>query len=153
GIGKGYAVDKMAAVLRDAGIRIALISAAGSSIYAMGAPPAETKGWYIRIRDPKDEQKTAGEVWLRDGSLSTSGSYEKFFEADGKIYSHLMDPRTGYPAQGMLEVSVLAPQTIDSEAWTKPCFINGPAWTKEQLPKNFRALLCEDNGKACYWVH
>ena len=62
-----------------------------------------------------------------------------------------MDPRTGYPAQGMLSVSVLAPQTLDSEAWTKPFFINGPQWTKQHLPEGFRAFLCEES-KPCYWV-
>lgn len=150
GIGKGYAVDRMADILREAGIESGLISAAGSSIYAIGAPPGE-KGWYVRIRDPKSETVTAAEVWLKDESLSTSGTYEKFFEAEGRVYSHIMDPRTGYPAQGMLSVSVVTPKTLDSEAWTKPCFINGAAWTKEHLPKGFRALLCEE-GKACYWT-
>ena len=56
------------------------------------------------------------EVFLKDMSLSTSGSYEKFFWADGRTYTHIMDPRTGYPAQGTASVSVLAPRTIDSEA-------------------------------------
>lgn len=150
GIGKGYAVDRMADVLRDAGIQTALVSAAGSSIYAMGAPPGE-KGWPIHIRDPKSETVTAADVYLKDESLSTSGAYEKFFEAEGKIYSHIMDPRTGYPAQGMLSVSVIAPKTLDSEAWTKPYFINGAAWTKEHLSKGFRVFLCEE-GKPCHWV-
>ncbi len=154
GIGKGYAVDKMVEILRDTGINIALISAAGSSIYAMGAPPGEKgpeKGWYIRIRDPKDESITAAELYLKDQSLSTSGTYEKFFEAGGKIYSHIMDPRTGYPAKGMLSVSALAPRTLDSEAWTKPFFINGPDWTRKHLPPGFRVFLCEE-GKPCYWL-
>ncbi|MBI3695858.1 MAG: FAD:protein FMN transferase [Acidobacteria bacterium] len=154
GIGKGYAVDRMAGILRDlrdSGLSIALVTAAGSSIYAMGAPPGESRGWYIRIRDPKSEVKTVAEVYLEDQSLSTSGTYEKFFEAEGKTYSHLMDPRTGYPAQGMLSVSVLAPKTLDSEAWTKPFFINGAAWTKQHLPEGFRVLLCEET-KPCYWL-
>src|SRR5262249_45050914 len=150
GIGKGYAVDKMADILRDAGIEIALISAGGSSIYAMGAPPGE-KGWPIRIRDPKDEAITAAQLYLKDQSLSPSGTYEKFFEADGKIYSHIMDPRTGYPAKGMLSVSVLAPKTLDSEAWTKPFFINGADWTRQHLPSGFRVFLCGE-GKPCNWL-
>ena len=150
GIGKGYAVDKMVDVLREAGIQTALVSAAGSSIYALGSPPGE-KGWHIRIRDPKSEEVTAAEVDLKDQSLSTSGAYEKFFQAGGKTYSHIMDPRTGYPAQGMLSVSVITPKTIDSEAWAKPFFVNGPAWTKAHMPAGFRAFLCEDNG-TCYWV-
>jgi thiamine biosynthesis lipoprotein len=151
GIGKGYAVDRMADVLQESGVDTALISAAGSSIYGMGAPPSEPRGWYVRIRDPKSEAVTVAEVYLKDQSLSTSGTYEKFFEAEGKIYSHLMDPRTGWPAQGMLAVSVLAPHTLDSEAWTKPLFVNGAGWAKKHLPEGFRAVLCEE-GKPCYWT-
>ena len=79
--------------------------------------------------------------------MSTSGSYEKFFRAEGKIYSHIMDPRTGYPAQGMLSVSVIAPRTLDSEAWTKPYFINGREWAAKHKPKEFRVFLCEDRSE------
>ena len=59
GVGKGYAVDKMVAVLRSNGITSALVSGGGSSIYGIGTPPHEPRGWYIRIRDPKNEKKTA----------------------------------------------------------------------------------------------
>ena len=151
GIGKGYAVDRMVAVLRESGVERALVSAAGSSIYGLGTPPDEPRGWRIRIRDPKSEEVTVAEVYLKDTSLSTSGSYEKFFEVEGKRYSHLMDPRTGFPARGMLSVSVLAPQTLDSEAWTKPVFINASEWTRTHLPEGLRAFVCEES-KACYWT-
>ncbi len=151
GIGKGYAVDRMVQVLKQDGIRIALVSAAGSSIFGLGAPPSEPRGWHIEIRDPKDKQKTVAEVYLRNQSLSTSGNYEKFFEADGQTYSHIMDPRKGYPAQGMLEVSVIADRTIDSEAWTKPFFVNGREWTVTHKPKDVRAFLCEEHAP-CAWL-
>ncbi len=150
GIGKGYAVDRMVDVLREAGVDIAFITASGSSMYALGSPPGE-KGWHVRIRDPKSEKITVAEIYLKDESMSTSGSYEKFFEAEGKIYSHIMDPRTGYPAQGMVSVSVVTPKTLDSEAWTKPFFVNGAAWTRKHVPEGFRVFLCED-GKPCYWL-
>jgi len=101
-------------------VSIALVAGSGSSIYGMGAPPDEPGGWPVKIKDPWDESKTVAEVRLKDMSLSTSGSYEKFFRAEGKIYAHIMDPRTGYPAQGSVSVSVVAPRTIDSEAWAKP---------------------------------
>jgi len=110
GIGKGYAVDRMAEVLRKNGVRTALIAGSGSSIYGMGAPPDEPKGWPVKIKDPWDNRRTREEVWLKDMSMSTSGSYEKFFRAEGKIYAHIMDPRTGYPAQGSVSVSVIAPR-------------------------------------------
>jgi thiamine biosynthesis lipoprotein len=143
GIGKGYAVDRIAAILKENGVHSALISAARSSIYAMGAPPNE-KGWRVAIRDPKDAKKVAQEVILHDESMSTSGNYEKFFFAEGKLYSHIMDPRTGFPAQGMLSVSVIAPRCIDSEAWTKPIYIQGKAWAQQHKPQGFRAYVCED---------
>jgi thiamine biosynthesis lipoprotein len=152
GIGKGYAVDRMAEILRREGVRAALISAAGSSIYALGTPPGEN-GWRLDIKDPRNLSRAAQSVTLRDESLSTSGSYEKSFYADGKLWSHIMDPRTGYPSQGMLSVSVIAPKTIDSEAWAKPYFILGRSWTARHKKKGFRVFMCEDKRDAkCFWV-
>jgi thiamine biosynthesis lipoprotein len=153
GIGKGYAVDRMLDALRLRGVEIALISGAGSSIYGMGAPPEEPRGWRIEIRDPNDVHHPAAEVFLKNMSLSTSGSYEKFFRAGGRTWSHIMDPRTGYPAQGVASVSVLAPRTIDSEAWAKPYFVLGRAWTAAHKPGDFRVLFCEDTKRnGCSWI-
>lgn len=164
GIGKGYAVDRMLEILKREKVHAALISAGNSSIYALGAPPGEN-GWKISIRDPRDLTKQVEQVVLRDGSLSTSGASEKFFRAAGKLYSHIMDPRTGFPAEGMLSVSVIAPRTIDSEAWTKPAFVNGREWMRrylerdsrrpQPLMKGFRFFFCEDKlsgSKACAWL-
>jgi FAD:protein FMN transferase len=153
GIGKGYAVDRMIAVLKAHGVSIALVSAGGSSIYGMGAPPEAPDGWLVTIRDPRDPHRTAAEVKLKNMSLSTSGSYEKFFWAGDRRYSHIMDPRTGYPAQGVASVSVLAPRTIDSEAWAKPYFVNGRTWTARHKPTDFRVFYCEDAKEAaCAWI-
>jgi thiamine biosynthesis lipoprotein len=152
GIGKGYAVDRMAEALKASGIHSAFVSGSASSMYAIGAPPSED-GWRVKIRDPRDRRKIVAEVVLKDESMSTSGSYEKFFRAHGKLYSHIMDPRTGYPAPGMLAVSVIAPRTIDSEAWTKPLYINGRKWAAEHKPKGLRAFLCEDRmDRSCAWL-
>jgi FAD:protein FMN transferase len=153
GIGKGYAVDRMIEVLKQAGVRIALVSASGSSIYGLGAPPDEPQGWPITIDTPRNPSAVATHVVLKNMSLSTSGSYEKFFWAEGHTYSHIVDPRTGYPAQGTSAVSVLAPRTRDSEAWTKPFFINGRAWTSAHKPAGFRVFFCEDRPQAtCGWL-
>lgn len=152
GIGKGYAVDRMAELLRENGIRSALVSGGGSSIYAIGAPPGE-KGWKVEIKNPKDPSKSAVVLFLKDESMSTSGNYEKFFYAEGKLYSHIMDPRTGFPAEGMLSTSVIAPRTIDTEAWTKPYYILGPKWAAKHKEKNFRIFFCEDKpGASCEWL-
>jgi thiamine biosynthesis lipoprotein len=155
GIGKGYAVDRVAEILRASRVHAALVSAGSSSIFAIGAPPGE-KGWKVSIRHPKDIRRSVDEVVLKDASLSTSGTSEKFFRAEGKLYSHIMDPRTGYPAQGMLSVTVVAPRGIDSEAWTKPVFIHGRAWASKHVRKDFRVFLCEDSKggleQACAWL-
>lgn len=157
GVGKGYAVDRMVAVLQKDGIHSALVSAAGSSIYALGAPPGEP-GWHIRLKDPSNQFKAVSEVTLKDESLSTSGSYEKFFVAEGKTWSHLMDPRTGYPAQGTLSVSVVAPLTLDSEVWAKPYFILGRQWTAAHKPADQRVFYCDSSSSStkadqqCAWL-
>jgi thiamine biosynthesis lipoprotein len=153
GIGKGYAVDRMVDILRQHGVTIALVAGSGSSVYGMGAPPSEPRGWPVTIRNPWENSKTAAEVYLKDMSMSTSGSYEKFFRAEGRIYAHIMDPRTGYPAQGSVSVSVISPHTIDSEAWAKPYFINGRPWAAKHMPKDFRVFYCEDRmDQPCAWL-
>jgi thiamine biosynthesis lipoprotein len=153
GIGKGYAVDRMVDVLKQQGVQIALVAGSDSSIYGMGAPPTEPRGWRVDIKNPWHQRQTAAEVFLKDMSMSTSGSYEKFFRAEGRIYAHIMDPRTGYPAQGSVSVSVVAPRTIDSEAWAKPYFVNGRQWAEKHKPKEFRVFFCEDRmEQPCAWL-
>jgi FAD:protein FMN transferase len=153
GICKGYAVYRMVSVLRQKGVRTALVAGSGSSIYGMGAPPDQPRGWKVEIKNPWDSSKTVAEVVLKDMSMSTSGSYEKFFRAEGKTYAHIMDPRTGYPAQGSVSVSVIAPETIDSEAWAKPYFVNGRQWAAKHKPKDFRVFFCEDRtDQPCAWL-
>jgi thiamine biosynthesis lipoprotein len=153
GIGKGYAVDRMVTILREAGVAGALVNAGGSSMYGLNAPPEEPRGWKVVIRDPKHSQRHVTELFLKNESMSTSGNYEKFFQVGKRIYSHIMDPRTGYPAQGMYSVSVVAPRCIDSEAWTKPIYVQGRQWAARHLPTGFRGYLCEDRGEAqCAWL-
>jgi len=153
GIGKGYAVDRMVEILKQRGAERALVAGSDSSIYGLGAPPDEPRGWEVGIRDPKNSRRAVAQVFLKNMSLSTSGSYEKFFQADGRTYSHIVDPRTGYPAQGTVSVSVVTPRTIDSEAWAKPYFVNGREWTAAHRRAGFRVFLCEDKKDApCGWV-
>lgn len=152
GIGKGYAVDRIVQILKDNGLQHALVSGGGSSIYAIGAPPNE-KGWKVDIKNPRNPSDSVESVYLKDESISTSGSYEKFFYAEGRMYSHIMDPRTGYPAEGMLSTSVIAPKTIDSEAWGKPYYILGRQWAAKHKRKDFRIFFCEARpGTQCEWL-
>lgn len=125
GIGKGYALDRAAAVLRAAGVTSALLDAGSSSLYAIGAPP-DTDGWLIQIPDDTDATRTIAHVRLRDASLSTSGTQQQFFTMNGRRYSHIIDPRTGHPVEGMSQVTLLAPNATDSDALTKVAFVMGP---------------------------
>lgn len=153
GVGKGYAVDRLARKIRGYNVKAALISASTSSIYAIGAPPGEPRGWKVSLRDPRNQSRVVETIYLKDESMSTSGSYEKFFRVDGVTYSHIMDPRTGMPAQGSLSVSIVAPSTLDSEIWAKPYFIQGKAWAKAHKKNEFRVYFCEDKAEpSCAWL-
>lgn len=152
GVGKGYAVDRMVEILKEQGIESALITAGGSSIYALGTPPGKP-GWEVVIRHPKDRNVTVAKLALKNESMSTSGNYEKFFRVGRRTYSHIMDPRTGFPSQGMFSVSVVTPRSIDGEIWAKPFYILGRRWAVNNKPKGFRVFLCEDKGEAvCAWL-
>lgn len=152
GIGKGFAVDKMAEVLRRNRVHSALINAGGSTIYALGAPPNES-GWKVSIKDPHKPSTAIETVRLKNEAISTSGTAEKFFCDDGKICGHIMDPRTGYSSMDTLAVSVISSQAVDSEAWTKPYFILGRAWTKKHKPHNFRVFYSEGKPHSpCAWL-
>lgn len=152
GIGKGYAVDRMVDVLKENGLASGLVVGSGSSIYGLGSPPGQPQGWRATIGDPRDPRKPVAEVFLKDMSLSTSGSYEKVFFAEGRTYSHIIDPRTGYPAQGTSLVSVLGPRAVDTEAWTKPYFIRGGEWAASHKPAGFSIFVCNQGNSACKWI-
>src|SRR5258708_32142672 len=125
GIGKGYALDCVARVLRDAGVPRPLINSGSSSIYAIGAPPGKA-GWPVRVFDPLDRTRILSTILLKDQSLSTSGSYEKFFQLNGRTYCHIMDPRSGRPVEGVLQTSVITPEATDSDALSTAVFVMGP---------------------------
>jgi len=86
GIGKGYAVDRMVDVLKRLGFEIAYVAGSDSSIYGLGAPPTEPRGWRVEIKDPRNPRRAVAEVFLKNMSLSTSGSAEKFFRAEGPAH-------------------------------------------------------------------
>ena len=126
GIAKGYAVDRAAGFLRQRGVHAALISGGGSTIYGLGAPPGE-EAWEVTVEDPIDRGRTAFRVRLRDRAVSVAGSSEKSFEAGGVMYSHIMDPRTGRPVQGLLLVAVVADTGTAGDALDNAFFVMGPS--------------------------
>ncbi len=132
GIAKGYAVDRVAGLLKQRHIAAALISAGGSTIYALGAPPGRD-AWNVTIQDPVNPKKTALTVRLKDRAVSVAGSAEKSFESEGVTYSHIMDPRTGNPAQGVLSVAVVAQSGTAGDALDNAFFVLGPDATRPYL--------------------
>ncbi len=124
-IGKGYAVDRAVKVLREAGVKAALVDAGSSTRYAINAPPGKS-GWTVHVPMPADRSQTVSTVTLRNESLSTSGSYEKFFQLDGHRYCHVMDPRNGVPVQGVLQATLIAPDSTTTDALSNAMFVMGP---------------------------
>ena len=151
GIGKGYAVDRAISVLRQYGVYSALVSSGTSSIFAMGSPPAEGRGWSLDIRGAGPSARSSLSVTLRDEGLSTSGSYEKYFERGEDRYGHVLDPRTGRPARGLVAVSVIASTATDAEAWSTALLVNGSAWARKNRSSGMRILLCPER-EPCQWL-
>jgi thiamine biosynthesis lipoprotein len=132
GIAKGYAVDRVVRLFQQRPIAAALISAGGSTIYGLGAPPGRD-GWKVDLQDPIDPRKIALTVHLKDRAVSVAGSSEKSFEAGGVRYSHIMDPRTGKPVQGVLSVAVLASSGTAGDALDNAFFVLGPERSQTYL--------------------
>ncbi|MGH9800085.1 MAG: FAD:protein FMN transferase, partial [Blastocatellia bacterium] len=155
GIAKGYAVDRAVKILKQNGIERALVSACGSTIYGLGAPPGED-GWEVKLRDPVSSQKTAMTVRLKDRALSVSGSYEKFFDLGGKRYSHIFDPRTGWPVQDVLSVAVLTSTGTAGDALDNVFYVLGVEKSKKYLndlrqTEAFFFLTDDRNGSKNKW--
>jgi FAD:protein FMN transferase len=134
GIAKGYAVDRVAGILKGRGVSAGLISAGGSTIYALGAPPGRD-GWDVAIQDPLDPRTVARTLRLKDRALSVAGSSEKAFEYEGRRYSHIMDPRTGTPVEGVLSVAVLARTGTAGDALDNAFFVLGPGSSREYVQR------------------
>jgi thiamine biosynthesis lipoprotein len=129
GIGKGYTVDAIVQILKRNGVTSAFVNGGGSTFYALGTPPG-LDGWKVGICDPFDKDKHVEILSLRDRSLSTSGNYEKFFEVDGRVYCHILDPRTGHPVEGVFSATALAPTATESDALSTAFFVLGADGTE-----------------------
>jgi thiamine biosynthesis lipoprotein len=125
-IGKGFALDRCAEVLESADIDDYLIHGGHSSILARGSRLAETPpGWIVALRHPLRPDKRVAEIRLQDKAIGTSGSGNQFFYHHGKRYGHVLDPRTGRPAQGVLSATVLSPNAAQADALATAFFVLG----------------------------
>lgn len=125
GIAKGYAADEAARVLRESGVRRAIINL-GGNVLTLGSKPDGSR-WKIGIQNPfRPTGATVGILEVEEGAVVTSGIYERFFEEAGKRYHHILNPRTGYPENGELAgVSVSVPTALDADALSTTLFLLG----------------------------
>ena len=121
GIGKGYAVDRAATMLRARGLNDFLIQA-GGDLYAAGR--RGDRPWRAGIQDPRGAGIFAA-MDLVDSTFSTSGDYERFFLADGRRFHHILDPDTGAPARGARSVTIVAPSAMLADALSTGVFVMG----------------------------
>lgn len=120
GIAVGYTLDRMAAILRQEGIESAFINHSGD-IFAIGSPP-EKNGWEISIPNPFNKNEIVETITLCNKAISTSGSYEKFVECDGKRYGHIIDASTGTPARKYASISVIADTSLEADIFSTAWF-------------------------------
>lgn len=125
GIAKGYAADRISKMLKSMGVESGIINL-GGNILAMGSK-ADGSAWKIGIQNPmSDRGEYIGIAEVVNQTVVTSGIYERYFEMDGKRYHHIMDTKTGYPADNELAgVSILATSSIDADALSTTCFVLG----------------------------
>ncbi len=123
GIGQGYIADKIKALLQEKGCSSGLVNVSGD-INTWGKQP-NGQFWTVGIINPLNKNKVFATFPLDDSAVETSGSYEKYVSFNGKRYSHIIDPRTGYPATGIISVSVFAKQTELADALATGIFVLG----------------------------
>ncbi len=127
-IGKGYALDRCAERFAAAGIDDVLLHGGNSSVLARGScvEPGQLSGWTIGLRDPWRPQRRIGQFHLQNRALATSGSGSQFFLHEGRRYGHILDPRSGWPAQGVLSATVVAPTAAQADALSTALYVLGP---------------------------
>jgi thiamine biosynthesis lipoprotein len=123
GFGKEYAVDRAASTLADAGAASALVNL-GGDLRVVGRR-ASGQGWLLGIADPRRVGAVFASMTLHEGALATSGDYERYFEHAGRRYCHVLDPRSGWPAQGWRSVSVSAPACLAAGAISTIAMLKG----------------------------
>lgn len=131
-IGKGYAVDRCAEVLRQAGIEDFVIHGGQSSVLAHGQrrDMPSGMGWPVGLRHPLRPDRRLGQLHLKDRALGTSGSGVQFFYSGRRRWGHIIDPRTGQPGEGVLSVTVLAPTAAEADALATGLFLLGVEKTR-----------------------
>ena len=135
GIAKGYAVDRAAAVLRSRGIDDFIVNA-GGDLYASGEKEPGVP-WRIGIKHPRNADSIVARLDARNEAVVTSGDYERFVIVDGRRYHHILDPRTGFSADGSRSVTVIAKSAEEADALATMIFVRGNAQEPDESGVSF----------------
>ena len=145
-IGKGYAADKAKSLLIERGAPAGIINASGD-MNTWGEKP-NGEEWKVAITNPLDKNKVFAVLPITNGAVVTSGNYEKYVTFNGKRYTHIIDPRTGYPSSGIISVTVFAPKAELADALATSVFVMGASVGLnriEQLPQ-IECIIIDDEG-------
>ncbi|WP_298954166.1 FAD:protein FMN transferase [uncultured Nonlabens sp.] len=145
-IGKGYAADKAKSLLISKGVSSGIINASGD-MNTWGRQPSG-KEWKVAITNPMDKNKVFALLPISNGAVVTSGNYEKFVKFNGTRYSHIIDPRTGYPSSGIISATVFAPKAELADALATSVFVMGKdvGLSRINQMKKIECIIIDDKG-------
>lgn len=146
-IGKGYAADKAKKLLMEKGVSAGIINASGD-MNTWGKQP-NREFWKVAITNPMDKNKAFALLPLKDNAVVTSGNYEKYVTFNGVRYTHIIDPRSGYPATGIVSATVFAPKAEIADALATSIFVMGKDVGIDfinQLPK-IECIIIDEKGE------
>ncbi|MCI9845601.1 FAD:protein FMN transferase [Flavobacterium pectinovorum] len=146
-LGEGYATDRCRDLMLAKGIKSGIVNASGD-MTTWGRQP-NGKDWNIGITNPFEPEKIFAKVPLKGGAVTTSGSYEKFVEFNGKRYSHIINPATGYPATGLCSVTVFGPKAEIANGFSTSLMVMGRKLGMDYINKypDYSCIMITDDGK------
>lgn len=145
--GKGYAADKGRELMENKGIKAGIVNASGD-MTTWGVKP-NGKAWNVGITNPFDEEKYLAIISLKREAVTTSGSYEKYVEFNGKRYAHIINPVTGYPATGLISVTVIGPSAEQANGFSTSIMVLGKDKGLALIQKYpaYRCVMVNDDGE------
>lgn len=149
GIAKGFASQKAAEILKEYGVTSALMSL-GGNVRAVGSKP-DGESWSVAVTDPDDNSKSVGTLKISDKAVVTSGGYQRYFEENGQIYHHIIDTKSGYPADsGLKSVTIVSDDDTLADALSTALFVMGLEKSEQFYYKNsslFGAVFITDSNE------
>ena len=149
GIAKGYASHKAAEILKDNGVTSALMSL-GGNVRAVGSKP-DGESWSVAVTNPDDNSRSIGTLKISDKAVVTSGGYQRYFEENGQTYHHIIDTKTGYPADsGLKSVTIVSDDDALADALSTALFVMGLEKSRKFYSENsslFGAVFITDKGE------